>query len=52
MAVEQVSGVDADPRIGIGLIAEMAPLFPGRYFHIGGDEVSDTGWATILPSRR
>jgi hexosaminidase len=28
-----------------GLIDEMASLFPGRYFHIGGDEVSDTVWA-------
>ena len=28
-----------------GLIAEMAALFPGPYFHIGGDEVSDAVWA-------
>ena len=28
-----------------GLVAEMTPLFPGKYFHIGGDEVSDTAWA-------
>lgn len=27
-----------------GLVKEMAALFPGRYFHIGGDEVSDTVW--------
>ncbi len=27
------------------LVSEMAPLFPGRYFHIGGDEVSDGAWA-------
>lgn len=27
------------------LVDEMAGLFPGRYFHVGGDEVSDTAWA-------
>jgi hexosaminidase len=27
------------------LVAGMAPLFSGSYFHIGGDEVSDTAWA-------
>jgi len=27
------------------LVAEMAPLFSGSYFHVGGDEVSDTAWA-------
>ncbi|MBB6091212.1 N-acetyl-beta-hexosaminidase [Povalibacter uvarum] len=27
------------------LIDELAPLFPGPYFHIGGDEVSDSVWA-------
>jgi hexosaminidase len=25
-------------------LGEMAPLFPGRYFHIGGDEVEDKQW--------
>ena len=28
------------------LIREMAALFPGPYFHIGGDEVNDTVWAS------
>ncbi|MEJ5978831.1 family 20 glycosylhydrolase [Novosphingobium sp. PS1R-30] len=27
------------------LIGEMAPLFPDRQFHVGGDEVSDVAWA-------
>lgn len=27
-----------------GLLAEMTPLFPDRYFHVGGDEVSDIAW--------
>src|SRR6266481_7499831 len=27
-----------------GLIAEMAKLFPDRYFHIGGDEVNGKEW--------
>lgn len=27
------------------LVGEMARLFPGPYFHIGGDEVSETVWA-------
>lgn len=27
-----------------GFIAEMAPLFPDPYWHIGGDEVSPTQW--------
>lgn len=27
------------------LIGEMAPLFPDRDFHVGGDEVSDGAWA-------
>lgn len=26
------------------VIAEMAPLFPGEYFHIGGDECPKTSW--------
>ncbi|HWY29912.1 MAG TPA: beta-N-acetylhexosaminidase [Candidatus Acidoferrum sp.] len=26
------------------VIAEVAPLFPGRYFHIGGDEVPKDTW--------
>ena len=26
------------------VIAEMAPLFPGKYFHIGGDEVPKETW--------
>jgi hexosaminidase len=28
-----------------GLIGEMATLFPGRYFHVGGDEVGGAAWA-------
>ena len=27
-----------------GLLAEIAPLFPDPYFHIGGDEVKDDQW--------
>ncbi|MBS0334542.1 MAG: family 20 glycosylhydrolase [Proteobacteria bacterium] len=27
-----------------GLLGEMTALFPDRYFHIGGDEVSDGAW--------
>ena len=26
------------------VIAEVAPLFPGKYFHIGGDECPKTSW--------
>ena len=26
------------------LLADVAPLFPDRYFHIGGDEVEETQW--------
>ena len=26
------------------LLEEMAGLFPGRYFHVGGDEVPDNAW--------
>ena len=26
------------------VIAEVAPLFPGEYFHIGGDECPKTSW--------
>lgn len=26
------------------LIADMTPLFPDRYWHIGGDEVDDSAW--------
>ena len=28
------------------VIAEVAPLFPGKYFHIGGDEVPKASWKT------
>jgi len=28
------------------VIAEVAPLFPGKYFHIGGDEVPKESWKT------
>lgn len=28
-----------------GLFAEMAPLFPDPFFHVGGDEVSGEDWA-------
>lgn len=28
-----------------GFLDEITPLFPDRYFHIGGDEVSDVAWA-------
>mgnify|MGYP002584990210 CR=1 FL=1 len=28
------------------VIAEVAPLFPGEYFHIGGDEARKVAWAT------
>ena len=28
------------------VIAEVSPLFPGKYFHIGGDEVSKESWKT------
>ncbi|HVJ01077.1 MAG TPA: family 20 glycosylhydrolase [Sphingomonas sp.] len=31
-------------RFLTGLFAEMAPLFPGRYFHVGGDEVAKAVW--------
>lgn len=29
-----------------GLVAEMAPLFPDAYFHVGGDEVSGKAWTS------
>jgi len=28
------------------VIAEVSPLFPGKYFHIGGDEVPKESWKT------
>lgn len=28
------------------VIAELAPIFPGKYFHIGGDEVNPAKWKT------
>ncbi len=35
---------DATYRFLDGFIAEMAPLFPDRYWHIGGDEVEGSAW--------
>jgi hexosaminidase len=29
-----------------GFLAEMAPLFPDQYWHIGGDEVEGSNWRT------
>ena len=29
------------------VIRELSRLFPGRYFHIGGDEVDSGGWANL-----
>lgn len=36
---------EATYRFLDGLFAEMARLFPGRYFHMGGDEVNAGAWA-------
>jgi len=27
-----------------GVLSEVLPLFPGRYFHVGGDECNKTNW--------
>ncbi len=35
---------DATYQFLEGVIAELAPLFPDRYWHIGGDEVAPTQW--------
>jgi hexosaminidase len=36
---------EATYRFLEGLLGEMAGLFPDRYFHVGGDEVSDAAWS-------
>lgn len=33
------------------IFSEIVPLFPGKYFHIGGDECPKTSWKTALPVR-
>ena len=40
----------ADPQLYVVLetiMKELADLFPGRYIHIGGDEVSTRGWREL-----
>ena len=40
----------ANPKLYVVLetvIKELADLFPGRYIHIGGDEVSRKGWRSL-----
>ena len=40
------AGNDDSLKLVFDVLSEMIELFPGRYFHIGGDEASKQGWRT------
>ena len=43
-----VNPADENLYIVLGnIIGELAEMFPGRYIHIGGDEVSTSGWESL-----